>query len=236
MGPASVQDIAKKARVSRVTTYAVIESLAAQALMSSVEKGKKKMYVSEAPERLVSFVHNRVRSMQATLQEIESSLQELKLIQRGEKPIVRLFEGAEGIRAIQDDMLKTSPDVIFEMGNLDAIRSVFQHDELKPFKEELDRRKIRTQAIYLTPKNVSHIPRESSTARFLPNDEFSFDGDVTVYDNKVALMTFRGKVIGVLIESVELAQTMKEIFHLAWHCAIFPENKDIKNTQKPPTA
>lgn len=232
MGPASVQDIAKKARVSRVTTYAVIESLAIQGLMSSVEKGKKKMYVSEAPERLVSFVHNRVKSMEATLREIESSLQELKLIQRGEKPIVRLFEGEEGIRAIQDDMLKTSPDVIFEMGNLDAIHSIFSNDQLKPFKEELDRRKIRTQAIYLDPKQIDHVSRNNSAARFLPNDEFSFEGDVTVYDNKVALMTFRGKVIGVLIESVELAQTMKEIFHLAWHCAIFPENKDLRKDVK----
>ncbi|HEX9113717.1 MAG TPA: helix-turn-helix domain-containing protein, partial [Nitrospirota bacterium] len=38
MGPSSVQDIAKKADVSRVTTYAVIESLAKHGLMSTLEK------------------------------------------------------------------------------------------------------------------------------------------------------------------------------------------------------
>ena len=227
MGPASVQDIAKKARVSRVTTYAVIESLTTRGLMSSVEKGKKKLFVAESPDRLVSFVHGRVREMEATLREIESSLQDLKLLQRGEKPVVKLFEGEEGIRAIQDDILKTGPDTIYELGNVDAIHRLFPAGSLKPFKEELDRRKIHTKAIYLA-KETQHTPRANSSVRILPHEQFSFGGDVTVYGNKVALMTYGGKVIGVVVESEELARTMREVFELAWRCSIFPENKNAQ--------
>lgn len=221
-GPASVQDLAKRARVSRVTTYAVIESLTEQGLMSSVEKGKKHLFFAESPERLTSFVHNRLSAMEATLAEVERSIDELRLLQRGEKPVVKMFEGVDGLRAIQDDILKTGPDVIYEMGNLEAIRKVFSQEDLQPFKDELERRKIKTQAIYL-PGEIKLRP--SASARYLPQGEFAFTGDVTAYANKVALMTFRGKLIGVVIESEELAQTVREIFKLAWHCSIFQNGK-----------
>ena len=125
MGPAPVQDLARRAKVSRVTTYAVIESLSERGLMSSVEKGKKKLFVAESPERLVSFVHGRVTEMQATLKEVEGTLNELKLMQKGEKPVVKLFEGREALKAIEDDLLATKPEMVQEFGNVDAIKQLY---------------------------------------------------------------------------------------------------------------
>ena len=56
MGPSPVQDIAKKAKVSRVTAYAAIEKLNEFGLMSTAQRNKKHLYAAESPERLVSFV------------------------------------------------------------------------------------------------------------------------------------------------------------------------------------
>ena len=43
MGPSPVQDISHKAHVNRATTYVMIESLAARGLMSTFQKGKKRI-------------------------------------------------------------------------------------------------------------------------------------------------------------------------------------------------
>lgn len=218
MGAASVQDIARKARVSRVTTYAVIESLTKHGLMSSVEKGKKKNYVAEAPERLVSFVQNRVKVMEATLREMESSLHDLKLIQRGEKPVVKMFEGREALMVIQEDILRTAPKEYDEFGNFDIIHTVYTREELEPFKENLKRLKVKRRGIFLA-KNISpHVSSEYEII-VLPPENYNFDGDIIIYDNKVALSTFHGKQISVLIESEELADTMKAFFDHVWFCA-----------------
>ena len=115
MGPSSVQDLAKRAKVSRVTTYAVIGTLTKRGLMSTVEKNKKKLFIAESPERLISFVNARVNEMEGALKEVEASMHELKLIQRGEKPVVKMFEGPEALKAIQDDLLKTNPN--FKISN-----------------------------------------------------------------------------------------------------------------------
>lgn len=227
MGAASVQDLAKRARVSRVTTYAVIEELTKQGLMSSLEKGKKKLYTAESPDRVLSFVQGRVKDMEATLHEVEGSLHELKLAQRGEKPVVKLFEGPEGLKAIQDDMLRTRPKQINEFGNLDEIRRLYPTETREEFFQELMRIGPKTRAVFLS-KDRPPITRNPANEQFivLPHDKFEFYGDVLVYGHKIAFSTFRGKQISVLIESEDLATTMRAFFEFLWHClAVTPDKK-----------
>lgn len=215
LGPSSVQDIAKKIKVSRMTAYTLIEGLMKEGLMSTLQRGKKKMYVAESPDRLVSFMQVRMKTMEGTLKEVEHAVGQLKLIERGEKPIVKMFEGEEGIRAILDDILQGENQTINEIGNIDAMRNLFSTESLKPLKQELDKRKITTHAIYAIAKEQL-TPRQSTKVKFYTEKEPSFFGNVTLYGNKVAFMTFRGKIIGVVIESEEIANTMREVFKLAW--------------------
>jgi sugar-specific transcriptional regulator TrmB len=214
MGPTTVQDIAKKAKVSRVTTYAVIESLGKVGLMSSVEKGKKRFFQAESPERLASFVQARVKQMEGTLREVESSLHELKMVQRGEKPVVKMFEGVEGIKAITDDILLTKPNEAYEIGNISAIQQVLPKEVLKPFKEGLDKQKIQSYAIFINPEHAAL--RASTKLKVANSKRYDFTGDVIVYGDKLALSTFAGKHISVIIENKEIAETMKQVFKMAW--------------------
>ena len=211
-GPSSVQDLAKKAKVSRVTTYAVIETLTERGLMSNVQKGKKTLFTAESPERLVSFVHGRVKQMESTLRDVESLIGDLKLLQRGEKPVVKLFEGMEGLRAIQDDILQSNPKVVFEMSNNDAIISLFKPEDFSAYQKGLAQKKIRTEALVLYTKKV---PSEELLKVHHLMGDVSFFGHVSIYADKVALSSFQGKNISVLIESQVIAQTMKELFKLA---------------------
>lgn len=215
LGPAPVQDIAKKAGVSRVTTYVVIEDLTKRGLMSSVQKGKRKVFAAESPERLVSFMNSRMNEMQATLKEVESSLEELKLVQRGEKPVVKFFEGEEGVRAIVEEVSRSAAGKAYEIGNLDEFRKIVSDAKRKELRARLDKNKVRTMGVYLTsvpkPKH-----RTSTNARYVSPKEFNFGGDVVVFGNKVALTSLRGKPIGILIESEQLADMMKQIFTILW--------------------
>jgi len=213
IGPSSVQDLAKKAKVSRVTTYAVIEMLSTRGLMSNVQKGKKTLYAAESPERLVSFVQTRVKQMETTLKDVEGLIGDLKLLQRGEKPVVKMFEGKEGLKAIQDDILATSPDVMYEMSNIDALYSLFPKEVFSPYRKELDKRNIKIEGIVQHALPVE--ARKNFTVFQVSKTDASFFGNITIYRNKIALTSLQGKNISVLIESEVLAQTMKELFQLA---------------------
>lgn len=222
-GPAAVQDLAKKAKVSRVTTYAVIEQLMKDGLMSTVEKGKKHLYVAESPERLLSFVHSRVKTMEATLHEIENSLPDLKLLQRGEKPVVKLLEGIEGSKALFEDMIKSTPKSIDEFANMDAVHAIFSREDLTPLRKELARLAIKGKLLYTSKKPLEQI-QSRVVARHIHSQLVPFDGDIILYQNKTAFSTFHGKLITVIIDSEVITNTIRSLFELAWESALIPKD------------
>jgi len=87
-GPQPVQTLARETGLSRVTVYSLIENLTARSLMTSVEKGKKTLYAAEPADSLLAFGERQVQQMKASLREMKSGMNELKLKERGERPYV----------------------------------------------------------------------------------------------------------------------------------------------------
>lgn len=215
MGPVPVQDIARKANVSRMTTYTAIESLTEHGLMSSVQKGKKTLYAAESPERLISFVHTKIRAVETTLHEVQDALDELKLKQRGEKPIVKLFEGDEALNAIQDDIVASRPGQIDEFGNFDEIRKIYPREQRAEFFKKMEKFRHTDRSIVLQTEQTDTTAHKDMSKVLLDTDKYKFFGDILVYNDKVALSTFRGKQISVLIQSQDLADTFRAFFDLS---------------------
>jgi sugar-specific transcriptional regulator TrmB len=215
LGEASVQDVAKRANVSRVTAYAVIEHLIKQGLMSSVEKGKKRYVVAESPDRLLASMKTRLTQMQTSLREAEDALQELKLVQRGEKPVVRLYEGEEAFQAIFRDLAKTKVDQIEEFGNHDILRrhvtpQMFEK-HVAPHLKSAKNRAIMTSSVKTAPTT------SNGSVVYISAKDHSCHGDILIYGKeKVAFSTFGPKPVSVLIESETVAEMMRSLFSLAW--------------------
>ena len=102
LGATTVIQIAQKAGVNRPTAYVQIETLTGLGLVSSYMKGKKRFFAAEPPERLGELIElkkSEIKDQQDRLQEILPEL-EMLFTTSGERPIVRFFEGREGIKAI----------------------------------------------------------------------------------------------------------------------------------------
>jgi sugar-specific transcriptional regulator TrmB len=212
MGSATVQDIAKKAKVSRVTTYAAIERLVHQGLITTVMKGKRVLYHAEPPKRLIEVVSRHVASIESTLADIKDSVDELSLLQGGEKPAVKVFEGIEALTAIQSDILETRPSQIDEFGNFDQLRKLYPVETRKVFFDALKKIHPKTRAIcVLSDKEVASGDPSAKTIRLDPA-KHKFYGDISIYKDKVAISTLRGKQIAVLIRSSDVADMFRSLF------------------------
>ncbi|OGJ78533.1 hypothetical protein A2412_03045 [Candidatus Peribacteria bacterium RIFOXYC1_FULL_58_8] len=57
--------------------------------------------------------------------------------------------------------------------------------------------------------------------RLVPSKDFDFTNEINIYDSKVAICSFGSAdhVFGVIIESVEVAETQKQVFEMAWRYA-----------------
>ena len=109
LGPSPVRTLATKASVNRGTTYDILKSLIKEGLVSFFNKTNHRYFVAEPPERLLSLVNNRKQELDDINKKIEESLPELKLRfeRRGGRPVMTMFEGLPGIRAILDDILSS---------------------------------------------------------------------------------------------------------------------------------
>lgn len=219
MGEATVQELAKKANISRVTAYAVVDSLMKSGLMSTIQKGKRRLFLAESPDRLTSFMRARMEQMKSTLHEVEGSLDELRLLQRGEKPVVRLFKGEEGIKVCQQDILEARPKDYVEFdGNFDAMLEVYPTDQKAiEFFKSLDRLKIKRRLIEYAHEAKPNASPQEEIAVIKPGaHDPRLYGAISVFGNKVGFATLRGELIYIVIESQDIADTMRAMFNHAW--------------------
>ena len=220
LGPQPVQDIARKAAVNRATTYVMIEALTKRGLMTSFERGKKRLFNAEAPDRLLSLIRVRERELQEQEREFMQILPQLRavLAASGERPRVRFFEGAEGLRAIREEILATDAQEMRIAIEFKNISSVLSPEENAEHDRRLAEKGIRGRLLYTGPHAIETLRREYPHFEFrsVSSDRFPISGELTVFGNKIFVFTERGKLIGVVIEGEELTKTLRAVFDLAW--------------------
>ncbi len=213
LGPTSVQDIAKKADISRTAAYDVIGALQQYGLVSTYKQGKKTFFTAEDPERAVAYFRANVRKLRTKLEDFERVMPELKMMTGGERPVVRFFEGREALHALFGDLASTKTDRFDEVSNYDDIYEFLDVEHINEVKHIIDQEKIHTRILHRgEPKQHR---KEVEYCKLLP-DLGNFHGDIWIYSNRVAFVSFRGKLIAVIIESEPFADTARVLFEAAW--------------------
>jgi sugar-specific transcriptional regulator TrmB len=221
LGATSVMEISKKASLKRPTTYYAIGELIKKGLISTFEKGKKTYFVAESPERLISLVtiqKRRAAALEEDLAKILPALNRLfELI--GERPRVRFFEGKEGIRAIQEDILKSKFKTMEEIVPLEEALKVFPRragDYRQKIREKIEKMKIKNRVIYTAKKAILPSKEKFRERKHFFLEKLPLSAEIVIYGKKIAIVTYKGKLMGLIVESEEIASSLRAIFDLAW--------------------
>lgn len=212
-GPSTVIELTKFTKLSRQATYVAIETLTDRGLMSSVERGKKRYYQSEHPKKLLDFAQRRKLEISEQVKDLERMIPTLELSVGGDGPIVKLFEGKDGIRAVLDEVKRSRPKHAIEITDYDAMYSTLTPEDLEPLKRELTKIGTSTKGIYFG--DVKGV-RETSKIVQLPKTEGGFRTDIWITEDRVAMVTFRGKMFSIIVEHKDLAKTFRYIFEIAF--------------------
>lgn len=213
-GPSSAQDLAKISSLSRQATYVAIETLTRRGLMSSVTRGKKRFYAAESPEKLLTYAKQKERELKQKVKDLEETLPELEMQAGGERPVVRMFEGKQGLRAIIEDKKSTPHTYSMEISDLDALYKVLTPEDLTTLRQELKRKKTKVTGLYAGVPGKKIVP--DSSRIMLKGKHKEFASDISVYGNKITLTTFVGKMHSIIIESKPLAKALEVLFELAF--------------------
>ena len=226
LGPSSVQTISQKAKVNRATTYVIIDSLMGMGLMSTFDENKKTFFAAEKPSRLLDIIKNQEQAAKDKLKILEERMPELKsLFNSSDKPIVKYYEGVEGLRAVQMDFVETlsSGEEIYTFLPFDDYFKSNLKDKVDDIREKRYRKGIKMKIIY-TSKNgeqKDYVTKEDNKMKrykFIDYKKYPFSGGMNVYGNKVFMIDYLGKTGGIVIENKTLADMMRAFFEMSWNC------------------
>ncbi|PIZ76715.1 hypothetical protein COY05_00475 [Candidatus Peregrinibacteria bacterium CG_4_10_14_0_2_um_filter_38_24] len=227
-GTSPVSQIAQKAGINRVTTYDILEKLKQRGVISHFTKKQIKYFTATKPETLLEEFEKRTNSLRIALPKLK------KLTGDVSHPRVRYFEGIEGIKAIYADTL-TSKTEILNYSNSLEIRNAWPNYDIE-YVEKRAKKKIFLRGICQNDdygKKVHELDQKYfREMRIINPDQFDFTNEINIYDDKVAIISFKDELIGMIIESQQIANSQRAIFDMCWKFAkILDEvekSKDIK--------
>lgn len=220
----SVQNIAKKAKVTRPNTYVILEKLLKMGLVSSHQEGKKTLFVATSPTELENIIDKQIKELELRKKELKESMNQMTAIYNvsKDKPVVRYFEGADGLEALDRygrDQLGSNKEIL-SVSPIDVVERYFPERRKKSLNERI-KLGIKARAIYT--HEGGEIPgyqnkKELRDGVFIPRSIFPLDATMTIYPEWGIKLYYYDQTnpYGVSLESNALAKNMKLFFELAW--------------------
>ncbi len=229
-GGAFPSKLSEITRLNRTTVYKVLEGLTIKGLVTELEKRKKFFYQVENPKNLERYAASRVTLAKRGVESLETILPTLEGLFAGaeNKPIVRFFEGEEGVLKVYEDHVAS--DTPYEMLAFSNTSDLMRF--LTPeFRERYIKRKakvgITTRAV-LPDEELDINYNESiykdfpqkiwPVLRHVSRDKFPYKSDLTIYGgNKVSIINFsEPQFAATIIEDQVIHDMMTMIFELSW--------------------
>ena len=223
LGPATADQLAKHSGVKRSTTYLQIEALQDMGLMSSFEEGKKTLFIPESPENLSRLLEQKKADIDVRQTELNKSLPDLvrSFESAGERPVVRFYQGKEGIITMRDNALASlgKGDLLQVMYSYDLLFKIFDVSEIAPFSQKREDKGIRLDLLYTkTDGKLDPATRgKNSHRRYISHDRFPLHSDLFIYKDTLAIMALQGNIFGIEVTSKAIAESHRNIFKLIWN-------------------
>lgn len=215
LGASPVSEIAEKAGINRVTTYDILDKLIHKGFVNFFNKQKMRYFSATDPE-IISYETAR------KAEDLRQALPKLKRLHGSTNhPHIQYFEGIAGIKALYADSLSSKTEIL-NYANSREIR-----DHWPEYDHEYVQERVKRQIFLrgICPdddygKRVqSTDPEYYREIRLVPYAQFTFTNEINIYDDKVAISSFKNELIGMIIQSQAIADTQRDIFKMAWEYA-----------------
>lgn len=222
LGEAPAQVILRETKLKRPTVYKSLYTLSKKGLITKQDIRKKIHFRPESPTKLLELAEKQYKDLDRAKSNLQAVLPMLgsEYIQSTEKPVVRIYEGREGIKDIYKDTLKPGT-IIYAVENIETFDDEVWKWANEYYMKVRPKMNVRTKVIISSGRRAKlHRTRDlihSRTTREVPADKFPFQLEVDVYEDKVAFINYRtDHLLGIVVKHPLIAQTMKAWFDLAW--------------------
>lgn len=212
LGECRVGEIIEKTNIQSSVIHNSIISLIEKGFVSFISKNNIKHYFATGPSNIEEYIEVKKEKFNLIIPELEL----LKSKTKVSYPKVEVFNGKKGMMGASLKLFENA-----EKGEIDKYFGVAHevlNDEIITFFEILDTRR---KAAELIVKGISKIENKkelkdynSSILRFTSTE---IPPAMSIFKNKILLMTFADEFSAILIESEELSNQYHKLWDTIWN-------------------
>ena len=213
-GQMSAYRLAEKAGLYRQVTYDSLKRLAEKGFVSSVQKGKTKLFQAIDPQLILEFLNERTEKYKQILPSLT------KLNQQSQHPLsVETYKGKNVTRIALRDIINTLKNggMVLCTAVEEGVPLAKHKTILDQYERDMIRFKIKEKVIIragdkgIFQKGTSKY-RKISKKYFNPNP-------VQIYGNNVQTLVWGNPDYLIIIRSKEVANSYRKQFELLWRIA-----------------
>ncbi len=221
LGATSINNIHEKVGIDRRNIYDILNKLIERGLVSYFDENNKRIFRISSPDKLISYIEEKKAGLDEVKKEVNKILPDVKHAFQTKKEELKaeIFRGAEGMKAVWDDMLNY--DNIYWIGS-----GLYVPLGFPAYWDDWDKRRMKKKVgsyhLFRADKREAVKKRKGfeknkiTNWKFLPK-EFSGNPTVTViYGDKVAQMLFGENINVFVIQNKELAENYKRYHKYLW--------------------
>lgn len=223
-GDSLAGDIIKKTPLKRGVIYNALSDLVKKGLIKQGKIGKIQSFSPNHPDKLREYTEKREKELKKAEISLESQmpilLSSFNLISN--QPGVRIYEGKDGLAKVLNDSLSSKTEILTYADIYGMEKYLGRaNDKYVEKRKQLNikKRGIVPDTEY-AKKYLENYDKSVTDIRFIDAKKYPLFLEMEIYDNKVSFMTFSDKkLIGVIIDNVEIYKTQKSIFEIVWDSA-----------------
>jgi sugar-specific transcriptional regulator TrmB len=212
LGRATLTDITEKAVINRTTGYTVVTSLKDKGLIKTLIQKRKKYYLASDPEDLQRLIDQKTSLLNHLMPQLKGISNVMQ-----KKPKISFYEGANGIISIFMDNL-TARDELLTIAGEKTFNAMILDKVPNYVKQRVDK-KILLKLIAPNSETMQQWQlkdrEQLRITKLVTKEKFPLKVNIDIYNNKVAL-TSPDEMIGLIIESKDIADSMRTVFDLVW--------------------
>lgn len=225
MGQATIQEITAKSKVKRTSVYKALDNLALRGMVTFVDKGWHRLYFAENPKKAILAVKEEQQEAIKKEGRLRELMPELVSLYNKipAKPKIKFFEGIDGLKQVYEEIFYLKPgSQILSITSAGMLYYAFDKAWIYEYLKRRVAGKISCRSIAEdSPESRKHQANDKAEhriTRLVPKEKFPFKNEVTIFANKVAIVSPRDQM-GIIIESIDVADTQRAWFGLAWEAA-----------------
>lgn len=225
LGVTTAGNLAKHTGFPRPSVYTIIKRLIEKGLVFESQKYNVKMFTPIHPDKIDSLFGEKKKELELSEKSFKENLPDIRSLLSDSyvSPKLEVFESREGLERVLKDMLLYRDIKTEAIWPIQTMIDTLSPEFFDRHNRERISRNIYTRAIWPENQviNFKKHPYLGSGIDFkreirIAPENIDFSMGYWIYGNKIAFLSSRKESFGFIIESAELAKTLRSQFEIVW--------------------